>query len=185
MFKIRLLLAPILYLSLSGPALALPFTYNFGFYNDIGGYSGGGAFTIDTLTGPPGLTAFAYSGTCGPLLPTCSFGITDVFSNSFDVMSGGHINSLDIFAWVETTGPGIGYGVRIDDLELSVGVCDVFGGNACFRIAALGQVSCFDCAYLDNPPANPPTVPVPPTLLLFGLGMVGVYLSLRKRPAQG
>lgn len=186
---IRLLLAPILYLCLSGPALALPFTYNFGFYNDIGGFSGGGAFTIDTLTGgPPGLTAFAYSGYCGDLITSpCTFGLTDVFSYSFDVMPGGHINSLDIFAYEEIIAPGFlaMYVVVISDSSLLSTIGDIFSGPSCCREAPIGPVSCYDCAYLDNPPANLPTVPVPPTLLLFGLGMASVYLSRRKRPAQG
>lgn|GEM_PF-3566870 len=180
----------------SGGVSALPLTYDFGFNGSVNGFSGTGFFTVSTLLGPPGLDAFSFAGTCDGVL--CAFGLNDVSAIfGWNVQTSGVVSTLliDAESFTFVSAITLQTGLRLTSQSLEVS-CSKYGSVEnqpyCWDGAeGLNRTESFvgRGAYLtlrEEPPVDPPTVPVPSPLYLIGVGLAGLhhFRRIHKQPAH-
>ena len=169
----------------AGSVSALPFTYDFGFNGEENGFSGTGSFTLSQLVGEPGLDAFEYTGVCAGF--ACAFSLSDV-SATWTVNPDGVISALSLSAAFQEFNNFpiiLGNFLSMDQSSLStswncVEITGPVPMNPPKDCGSANRSSLYESggAFLTLRAAPSPT-PLPPTLFLVGVGLVGLYLFRR------
>ena len=146
--------------------------WEFGFVGEVNGFSGTGSFELGGPTDSDGLVAFQYSGLCSGI--ACEFGLDDIVD---DVLTW-HVNSdwtlvddLNIHAQMtlsDDNGMNVPTAVILSLTTLFAGTFDEFGEQDRVRRESI-PTGAFLRPIHDTVPE-----PGPLSLLLLGLGMLGV-----------
>lgn len=174
--RVSFFVAVLLAYPLSASALVMDYTFS-------GDNVTNGAASFDVSCTTTGCTLSNFSSSYDVGTTHFSFGLTDVFSSSFDDSTGSLLWSLDTNQIFDTTLAGL------SEITFTSGIYDTttLAGAASIAITYDSEATGLTTYYpttSSSAPAAASSVPEPSSVLLLGCGLLGLAVSRRKNKAR-